>query len=58
MNWKWAAGAPFAIGGALLTMVTCMLPCECCLSSNTSTVQDRVHLRLGFEAWTPQQPQK
>ena len=44
--------------GALLRMVTYMLPCERWPSSNTSTVQDRVHLRLGFGRSTPQQPQK
>src|SRR5258708_23438322 len=41
-----------------LTMVTLMLPSECCRFSNISAVQDRVHLRLGFGVWTPQQPQK
>ena len=43
---------------AFATMVTCVLPYEGCLSSNISTVQDRVHLRLGFGVWTPQQPQE
>ena len=38
---------------AFAIMVTCMLPSECCLSSNISIVQDRVHLRLGFRSVDP-----